>query len=123
MGKILRNKALSGFMLGHFTNDMFMGVLTALLPILKSEFHLSNAQIGLIALVQAGSGSLFQPIFGLLADRFRIRFFVPAIIFEPDFRDVWLIAGICVALGFMALLAASESYDQSSLRDDLAAGR
>ena len=67
-------------MLGHFTNDMFMGVLTALLPILKSEFHLSNAQIGLIALVQAGSGSLFQPIFGLLADRFRIRFFVPAII-------------------------------------------
>lgn len=75
-------------MLGHFTNDLFMGVLTALLPILKSEFGLSNAQIGLIALVQAGSGSLFQPVFGLLADRYRIRFFIPAII-------VW--DSLCVA--------------------------
>ena len=66
---IFRNRLLSGFMLGHFTNDLFMGVLTALLPILKSEFGLSNAQIGLIALIQAGSGSLFQPLFALLADR------------------------------------------------------
>lgn len=53
---------------------------------------------------------------------FGVVCFVPAIIFEPDFRNIWLIGGICVALGFMALLAASESYDQSSLRDDLAAG-
>ena len=30
-------------MLGHFTNDLFMGVLTALLPILKTEYGLSNA--------------------------------------------------------------------------------
>ena len=57
-----------------------MGVLTALLPILKSEYGLSNAEIGLIALVQTGTGSLLQPFFGLLADRIRLRWFVPAII-------------------------------------------
>jgi len=53
---------------------------------------------------------------------FGVVCFVPAIVFDPDFRNFWAIAGIAVALGFMALLAASESYDQSSLRDDLAAG-
>jgi FSR family fosmidomycin resistance protein-like MFS transporter len=76
----LKNRALSAFMLGHFTNDLFMGVLTALLPILKSEYGLSNAEIGLIALVQSGTGSLFQPVFGLIADRFRVRWFIPLII-------------------------------------------
>ncbi|QCW25596.1 hypothetical protein FE772_07880 [Lysobacter enzymogenes] len=48
--------------------------------------------------------------------------FVPAIVFDPDFRNVWAIAGISAAIGFMALLAWSESLDQSNLRDDLAAG-
>lgn len=77
---VLRNRALSGFMTGHFTNDLFMGVLTALLPILKSEYGLSNAEIGLIALVQSGTGSVLQPFFGILADKVRIRWFVSAII-------------------------------------------
>jgi FSR family fosmidomycin resistance protein-like MFS transporter len=77
---VLRNRALSGFMLGHFTNDLFMGVLTALLPILKSKYGLSNAEIGLIALVQSGIGSILQPVFGLVADKIRLRWFVPAII-------------------------------------------
>ena len=80
MNVVFRNRALSGFMLGHFTNDLFMGVLTALLPILKSEYDLSNAQIGLIALVQTGTGSVLQPFFGLLADKIRMRWFVPAIV-------------------------------------------
>ncbi len=77
---VFKNRALSAFMMGHFTNDLFMGVLTALLPILKFEYGLSNAQIGLIALVQSGTGSLFQPVFGLIADKIRLRWFVPAII-------------------------------------------
>ena len=77
---VLRNRALSGFMLGHFTNDLFMGVLTALLPILKSKYGLSNAEIGLIALVQSGTGSVLQPVFGVVADKIRLRWFVPAII-------------------------------------------
>ena len=80
MLNVIRNRPLSGFMFGHLSNDMFMGVLTALLPILKSEYHLSNAQIGVIALVQSGSGSLFQPLFGLVADRIRLRLFVPIIV-------------------------------------------
>lgn len=67
-------------MMGHFTNDLFMGVLTALLPILKFEYDLSNAEIGLIALVQSGTGSVLQPFFGILADKIRIRWFVSVIV-------------------------------------------
>lgn len=48
--------------------------------------------------------------------------FVPAIYFEPEMRGFWPIAGITLAIGFMALLASSESFDQSNLRDDLGAG-
>ena len=80
MRQALQNRSLTGFMAGHFTNDLFMGVLTALLPILKSEYGLSNAEIGLIALVQTGTGSLLQPFFGLIADRMRTTWFVPLII-------------------------------------------
>lgn len=53
---------------------------------------------------------------------FMVAGFVPAIVFEPDFRNFWAIAGISVAIGFMALLASFESSDQSNLRDDLEAG-
>lgn len=80
MRQAFNNRSLSGFMAGHFTNDLFMGVLTALLPILKAEYGLSNAEIGLIALVQTGTGSLLQPFFGLIADRMRSSWFVPLII-------------------------------------------
>lgn len=45
-----------------------------------------------------------------------------ALYHEPDFRSFWPIFGMLVAIGFMALLASSESLDQNNLRDDLAAG-
>jgi FSR family fosmidomycin resistance protein-like MFS transporter len=85
MRHAFNNRSLVGFMAGHFTNDLFMGVLTALLPILKSEYGLSNAEIGLIALVQTGTGSLLQPFFGIIADRLRTTWFVPLIILWDAF--------------------------------------
>ncbi|MFK3650559.1 hypothetical protein ACI2IY_19290 [Lysobacter enzymogenes] len=48
--------------------------------------------------------------------------FAPALYFEPEARGFWPIAGVSLAIGFMALLAWSESLDQANLRDDLAAG-
>jgi len=48
--------------------------------------------------------------------------FVPAIYFDPDFRGLWPIAGVSVALAFGVLLGLSESADQADLRDDLAGG-
>ena len=94
----LRNRALAAFALGHFTNDLFMGVLTGLLPLFKEQLDLTNAQTGFLAFVLSASGSLLQPIFGLIADAIRSRWFVAAVI-------VW-------DAGFVSLLGFADSYQQ-----------
>lgn len=73
----LRNRALVALMLGHFTNDMLGGMLTLFLPVAKSQYGLSNGEVGLIALSYAAASSLSQPIFGWFTDR-RLRRWVPA---------------------------------------------
>ena len=58
-------------MLGHFTVDMFGGLLPVLYPIMSDRFDLSNADIGFIALAYTAASSLSQPLFGYLADRWQ----------------------------------------------------
>lgn len=53
----------------HFLNDMIQSVVPAIYPILKEEFSLSFAEIGLITLVFQMASSLLQPFTGLYADR------------------------------------------------------
>lgn len=53
----------------HFLNDMMQSVIPAVFPILKSAYHLSFGQIGLIALVANITASLLQPAVGLFTDR------------------------------------------------------
>ena len=52
----------------HLLNDMLQAVLPAIYPTLKSEFHLSFEQIGLITLAFQCTASLFQPAVGFVAD-------------------------------------------------------
>ncbi len=59
--------------LGHFTIDIFVGVLPILYPLLIGRFDLSLGTIGLVSLAHVGAGSLSQPFFGHLADRFGTR--------------------------------------------------
>ena len=60
-------------MMGHFTVDMFGGLMPVLYAIMADEFDLSNADIGLIALAYTAASSLSQPLLGYLADRFGSR--------------------------------------------------
>jgi MFS transporter, FSR family, fosmidomycin resistance protein len=76
-GKAIRNQALVVLMLGHFTNDMFAGVLAIMFPVLKLKFGLSNAEIGLATLAYTTCSSLTQPLFGHLADRHARRWYAP----------------------------------------------
>lgn len=64
--------------MGHFTVDMFGGLMPVLYALMSDEFDLSNADIGLIALAYTGASSLSQPLFGYLADRFGSRYFAVA---------------------------------------------
>ena len=53
----------------HFLNDMIQSLILAIYPLLKGEFSLSFAQIGLITLTYQITASLLQPLIGLYTDR------------------------------------------------------
>ncbi len=55
--------------ISHFLNDMLQSLIPAIYPILKSDFSLSFAQIGLIQLVFQLSASIFQPVVGYVTDK------------------------------------------------------
>lgn len=56
----------------HFFNDIYMGFLTPLFPIVMVKFHLSLSMIGTISMVAALASALSQPAFGMLFDRFGV---------------------------------------------------
>ncbi|WP_313368883.1 MFS transporter [Sphingobacterium mizutaii] len=55
--------------LGHLSNDMIQAIIPASYPLLKENFHLSFAQIGVITFCFQLSSSLLQPIVGAYTDK------------------------------------------------------
>jgi MFS transporter, FSR family, fosmidomycin resistance protein len=55
---------------GHFINDIYMGFLAPLYPLIMEQFHLSLAQVGTISMVAAVASAVSQPFFGLIFDRY-----------------------------------------------------
>ena len=53
----------------HLLNDMMQSLLPAIYPQLKSDFHLSFTQIGLVTLAYQAVASLLQPIVGMATDK------------------------------------------------------
>jgi len=62
-------RVLGAISASHMINDMMQSLILAMYPILKGDFHLSFAQIGLITLTYQLTASLFQPLVGLYTDR------------------------------------------------------
>ncbi|HEY9544402.1 MAG TPA: MFS transporter, partial [Solimonas sp.] len=60
---------LGAISFAHFLNDMIQSLILAIYPLLKAEFTLSFAQIGLITLTYQFSASLLQPLIGLYTDK------------------------------------------------------
>ncbi len=88
----LRNRALMAVTLGHFSVDMYSGMLPLILVTLTRPLNLSYAQVADVSLAFALASSLTQPYFGWLADRVGGR---------------WLAAGgvalIAIMMGLMRL--------------------
>lgn len=61
-------------MLGHFTVDMYGGILPIMFPTFADQFGLSNQAVGYIALAFTAAASLSQPFFGYVADRWGSRY-------------------------------------------------
>jgi FSR family fosmidomycin resistance protein-like MFS transporter len=71
---VLRDRTLLALTSGHFTLDMYAGVLPVLYPLLREEFELSYRTVGLVSLAYTGVAALAQPLFGWIADRFGTRY-------------------------------------------------
>jgi MFS transporter, FSR family, fosmidomycin resistance protein len=54
----------------HFFNDLYIGFLTPLYPIVMDRFGLTLPMVGTISMVAALASALSQPFFGMLFDRF-----------------------------------------------------
>lgn len=53
----------------HLLNDMMQTLLSAIYPLLQSNYGLSFAQIGIITLTFQGTASVLQPMIGFYIDR------------------------------------------------------
>ncbi|HEX3721642.1 MAG TPA: MFS transporter [Nitrolancea sp.] len=98
----LRNRPLITLALGHFTIDLYAGLLPILFPVLIARFGLDLKTVGFVTLAYSGMGSISQPLFGWLADRIGTRLIGAALIwtaatfsaiaFAPSFNLILLFA-------------------------------
>ena len=61
----------------HLLNDMMQSLLPAIYPQLKTSFHLSFTQVGLVTLTYQITASLLQPLVGLYADKRPMPYSLP----------------------------------------------
>jgi len=64
-----RFRVLGAISFSHFLNDMIQSLILAIYPLLKGDFRLSFAQIGLITLTYQLTASVLQPFIGMYTDR------------------------------------------------------
>ena len=67
---LFRNRLFLAVASGHFVIDVLNSIVPVLLAVLATSLSLTNAQIGLALTLFTFGGSLSQPLFGWLADRF-----------------------------------------------------
>ena len=60
---------LTGISFSHFLNDTMQSLIASVYPILKENYALDFAQIGMITLAFQFTASLLQPLVGLFTDR------------------------------------------------------
>ncbi|HEY8328296.1 MAG TPA: MFS transporter [Rhodanobacter sp.] len=77
-------------------NDMIQSLILAIYPILKHDFHLNFAQVGLITLTYQLTASLLQPLVGTVTDRRPMPYSLPV--------------GMGFTLGGLLLLATAPNF-------------
>ena len=68
---------LAAISVSHLLNDLIQSLLPALYPVLKANYGLSFAQIGVITLTFQITASLLQPLIGQMTDRKPLPFSLP----------------------------------------------
>jgi FSR family fosmidomycin resistance protein-like MFS transporter len=76
-GESTQFAVIGGISFAHMLNDMIQSVIVAIYPILKHDFQLSFAQVGLITLTFQLTASMLQPLVGMLTDKRPMPFSLP----------------------------------------------
>ena len=92
----INKKLIFALFLVHFCGDFFQSFVKPLLPVLADKFVLNLTQVGFITGISTFTAFLIQPIFGILADRYRPR--------------VIMLTGTLVSMVCIPLLGISPSY-------------
>jgi MFS transporter, FSR family, fosmidomycin resistance protein len=87
---------LAAISASHLVNDTLQSLIPAIYPIVKTSFHLSFAQVGLITFVNQITASLLQPLVGAYTDRRPLPYSLPV--------------GMGFTLVGLALLAVAPSF-------------
>ncbi len=66
---LLKNRTLLGATFGHFSVDMYSGMLPLMLLVLTDPLGMSYGQIGLASMAYSLASSISQPLFGWLGDK------------------------------------------------------
>ena len=66
---LLKNRTLIGATFGHFSVDMYSGMLPLMLLVLTDPLGLSYGQIGFASMTYSLASSISQPFFGWLGDK------------------------------------------------------
>lgn len=66
---LLKNRTLLAATFGHFSVDMYSGMVPLILLALTDTLHLTYSQVGFVSMCYSLAGSLSQPPFGWLGDR------------------------------------------------------
>ena len=94
--------------LGHFINDAYGAMLTPLSPALRSHYGVSIAAVTLLASVFSLTSSVFQPLLGIIGERFDRRLMAAA---GPALTGIGLtFVGYAPAFGMLILLVALAGF-------------
>jgi MFS transporter, FSR family, fosmidomycin resistance protein len=86
----------------HFFNDIYMGFLTPLFPIVMEKFNLTLSMVGTISMVAALASALSQPLFGMLFDRFGVT----ASLYLAPLLTAILVSSVGIIPSYPVFLAA-----------------
>lgn len=102
--RLLLDKLFSSVAFGHLIVDVLNGQRAVLLAYLSVPLSLSNAALGLFSTIYVMAGSLSQPVFGFLVDRFGARWAVAGgILWMAGFFTLALMAPGHLALWLLIL--------------------
>lgn len=108
------------YSLGHFTVDMYSAALGVYQPLFAKQFGVTLTQAGLLGGMMVFAGSVMQPVYGYLSDRFHSKLFsvlapliagvfISSLGVAPNFT--WLLAMV-----FIGASAVASFHPQSSVR-------